>query len=370
MSREASSGRFLIVRLSAVGDTIFSLPVACALRRHNPQAFIAWVVEPLSAMMVRTHDCLDEVIVVPRGWWKSPAELRKLRCKLAELEIDTTLDLQSLTKSALVARLSGARRRLGFTRPWGRELSLVLNNERVRVEADHVVNGYLEILKPLGIVSPQVEFRIPPDDKASGSMLAFVTRELKSQPFAVINPAASWPSKIWPIDRYGEVARYLGEQHGLRSIVLWYGDIERVWAEQIVSGSQGQALLAPPTKLNEVAALARQACLFLSSDTGPLHLAAAVGTPCVGLYGTSRVGRCGPYGSQHIALQAYYQDGTSRQRRSAANLAMQAITVAQVCDACEEIFIRGRAADRATPAAGLPHSARPHLEAHRSSTRR
>lgn len=339
MSRDASP-RVLIVRLSAVGDTIFSLPVACALRRHYPQAMIAWVVEPLSALMVRDHDCLDEVIVVPRGWWKSPAELRKLHGRLAELRIDTTLDIQSLTKSALIARLSGAKRRIGFTRPWGRELSLLWNNERVSVQADHVVDGYLEILKPLGIQSPRVEFRIPEDVAARGVMAAFTAREFRGQPLAVINPAASWASKIWPIERYGEVARHLGQRHGLRSVVLWYGDTERGWAEQIVSGSQGQAVLAPPTKLNEVAALARQASLFLSSDTGPLHLAAAMGTPCIGLYGTSRVGRCGPHGSQHIALQAYYQDGTSRQRRSAANLAMQAITVAQVCDACDEILGR------------------------------
>lgn len=340
MRTESSSPRFLIVRLSAVGDTIFSLPVACALRRRYPQAFIAWVVEPLSAMLLRTHDCLDEVIVVPRGWWKSPAELLKLRRKLAELHIDTTLDIQSLTKSALVARMSGAQRRIGFTSPWGRELSLLLNNERVRVSADHVVDGYLEILKPLGIESPEVEFRIPEDEAAGAAMSGFLTRELRGQPFAVINPAASWASKMWPMDRYGEVARHLGQRHGMPSVVLWYGATERAWAEEIVAGSQGQARLAPPTKLNEVAALARRACLFLSSDTGPLHLAAGVGTTCIGLYGTSRIGRCGPYGPQHIALQAYYQDGTSRQRRSAVNLALQAITVKEVCNACDEILAR------------------------------
>jgi ADP-heptose:LPS heptosyltransferase len=216
----------------------------------------------------------------------------------------------------------------------------VLNNELVRAQADHVVDGYLELLRPLGIVSPQVEFRIPEDVAARASMAAFEDRDLAGQPLAVINPAASWASKMWPIARYGEVARHLGQRHGMRCVVAWYGAVERGWAEEIVAGSAGHAILAPPTKLHELAALARQARLFVSSDTGPLHLAAAVGTPCVGLYGTTRVARCGPYGQQHIALQAFYQDGTSRQRRAADNLAMQAITVQQVCQACDEVLER------------------------------
>jgi lipopolysaccharide heptosyltransferase I len=342
MTHATSSPRFLITRLSAVGDCIFTLPVACALRRHVPEAFIAWLVEPLSAGLLRPHDCLDEVIVVPRRWWKSPRASVELRRKLRSLEIDTTIDVQSLNKSAMAAWLSGAKRRIGFARPWGRELSLVLNNVRVREQSDHVVDAYLELLRPLGIEQPQVEFRIPEDPAARAAMAAFIDRELPGRPFAVINPGTTWNSKLWPIDRYAEVARHLGERHGVRSVVIWYGDAEQAMAGQIVAGSAGHALFAPPTKLNEVAALARRAALFLSSDTGPLHLAAAVGTPCVSMYGPTRIGHCGPYGQQHIALQAYYQEGTRYQRRAGDNRAMQAITAAAVCEACDKILRRGR----------------------------
>lgn len=338
-----ASPRFLITRLSAVGDCIFTLPVACALRRHYPDAFIAWVVEPLSAGLLRPHDCLDELIVVPRRWWKSPRVALELRRKLRSLAIDTTIDVQSLNKSSLAAWLSGAKRRIGFARPWGRELSLVLNNVRVREQSDHVVDAYLELLRPLGIHSPEVEFRIPEDPAARAAMAAFHDRDLGGRPIAVINPGASWDSKLWPIARYADVARHLGARHGVRSVVVWYGDVEHGFAEQIAAGAADQAVLAPPTKLNEVAALARRASLFISSDTGPLHLAAAVGTPCVGLYGPTRVGHCGPYGAQHIALQAYYQGGTRSQRRSGDNRAMQAITTEQVCDACDEILARDAA---------------------------
>jgi ADP-heptose:LPS heptosyltransferase len=105
-----------------------------------------------------------------------------------------------------------------------------------------------------------------------------------------------------------------------------------------VAAAEGNAVLAPDTKLVELAALARRAALFIGPDTGPLHLAAAVGTPCVGLYGPTRIERCGPYGKNHIALQAYYQGGTRRQRRRADNLAMQAIDVAHVCRACDDVL--------------------------------
>jgi ADP-heptose:LPS heptosyltransferase len=164
--------------------------------------------------------------------------------------------------------------------------------------------------------------------------------QLNGQSIAVINPGASWNSKLWPLDRYAEVARHLGQRHSLRSVVVWYGDVERSFAEEIVAGAGEHAVLAPPTKLHEVAALARAAALFISSDTGPLHLAAAVGTPCVAMYGPTRIGHCGPYGKQHIALQAYYQEGTRHQRRSGDNRAMQAISAIDVCGACDEILVR------------------------------
>lgn len=327
--------RYLIVRLSAVGDCILSMPVACALRRHDPHAFIAWVVEPLAAKLLHGHTCIDELIVVPRGWWKSPRELKQLRSKLRSLAIDTAIDVQSLSKSALVAWLSGAKRRIGLRRPWGRELSLVMNNVRVSPSSTHVVDGFLELLRPLGIDSPEVEFRIPEDPAAAAKIAGLV-----DSPLAIINPGAGWASKQWPVERYAQVAAHLGRRHALRSFVVWHGDTERACAEQIVAGSAGHAILASPTNLTELAALARRAALFIGSDTGPLHLAAAVGTPCVGMYGTSRAERTGPYGPGHARLQAWYQDGTSRQRRNADNAAMRAITVEDACRACDEVLAR------------------------------
>ena len=112
--------------------------------------------------------------------------------------------------------------------------------------------------------------------------------------FAVINPGAGWPSKLWPPERFAAVARYLGHDRGLASLVVWAGPEEQAWARTIVAGSEGHARLAPPTSLVELAAVLRRARLFISSDTGPLHLAAAVDTPCVGLFGPMPAGATGP----------------------------------------------------------------------------
>jgi ADP-heptose:LPS heptosyltransferase len=138
------------------------------------------------------------------------------------------------------------------------------------------------------------------------------------------------------------VAAQFGNATGMPSLVVWAGNQERSWADAIVAGSSGHARLAPPTSLTQLAALARRARLFIGSDTGPLHLAAAVGTPCVGLYGPMPAERNGPYGPQHIALQVRHFEGTSRQRRNVPPELMEAITVEMVCEACERILRRGR----------------------------
>jgi ADP-heptose:LPS heptosyltransferase len=158
--------------------------------------------------------------------------------------------------------------------------------------------------------------------------------------FAVLNPGAGWDSKLWPPVRFAQVAQHLGARHRLPSVVVWAGDRERTWAEQIVVHSAGYARLAPPTSLPELASLFRRSRVCVAGDTGPLHLAAAVGTACVGLYGTTRPADSGPYGSQHESVQAYFHHGTARARRRATNDAMQAIEVAQVTAACDRILSR------------------------------
>ena len=149
---------------------------------------------------------------------------------------------------------------------------------------------------------------------------------------------AGWASRRWPIDRYAELARYLGERYHLRSVVAWAGSEERQWADQVIVSAGGFAHMAPPTSLSELARLCRRATFFVGNDTGPMHLAVALGTPCVSLHGPTNALRNGPYGDDHIALQRVLLTGGSRERRGADNSSMQAISLAEVCAACDTLI--------------------------------
>ena len=332
------SPRILIVRLSAIGDVIQSMPIACALRERFPKAFLAWAVESHAGQLLRGHEALDELITLPRGWLKSPGGVWRLRRLLRGRRFDMAIEAQGLTKAAIVAWLSGAARRIGFGVPWGRELSRWLNTETVATPGPHIVQRNMQLLRPLGIESPAVRFQAPehPEDRQAAERI--IRQAGLESGFAIINGGAGWPSKLWPADRYAAVAAHLGTAWKLAVLVVWAGDKEKETGQRIVAGSQGHARLAPTTTLTELAALARRAKTFIGSDTGPLHLAAAVGTPCVGLYGPWSREVHGPYGLQHIALQKAHFVGSTRQRRAAPPQVMEAISIEDVCAASDRIL--------------------------------
>jgi lipopolysaccharide heptosyltransferase I len=334
------SPRILIVRLSAIGDVIQGLPVLNALRDRFPRAMLAWVVEERAAELLRGHQALDELITLPRGWLGSLTTVRRLRRRLRALEPEIAIDVQGLTKSAVAAWLSGAGRRIGFGGRQGREFSKWFYTERLRPASQHRIECYLDLLRPLGIESPDVRFEIP-DHRADRVAAKEVARQAGCQRgFCLINPGAGWPSKRWPLGRYAAVARHLDQTWGLPSMVIWTGVQGRAWADQIVCEADGHARLAPEMSLARLAALCRRARLYLGSDSGPLHLAAAVGTPCVGLYGPWPAETHGPYGPGHVAVQKMVCRGSTRKRRNASSKFMEAIDVESVCEACDRILRR------------------------------
>lgn len=333
--------RILIVRLSAIGDVLHGLPVLNAIRDALPDAEISWVVEGRTGDLLRGHPALTHLVNVPRGWLKSPREVLSLRGKLRALRPEIAIDLQGLTKSAVAAWLSGAKRRIGFGGVDGRELSPWLNRERVLPTKAHVIDRNLELLAPLGIWPKEIKFALPESAADGATADQIVKSHGCASGFAVINPGAGWPSKLWPPDRFGQVARHLGQVRSFPSLVVWAGAQEKAWAETIVANSAGHARLAPSTSLTELAALTRRATLFVGSDTGPLHLAVAVGTPCVGLFGPMPAERNGPYGPEHVAVQEVCLQGTSRERRAADGTSMAAISAVRVCAACDELLSRG-----------------------------
>jgi lipopolysaccharide heptosyltransferase I len=341
MAQAASNQRprILIVRLSAIGDVIHGVPVLCALREALPGAFLGWVAEGRAGDLLDGHPALDALVRVPRGWLKSPREIWRLRRQLHELRFDTAIDLQCLTKSAIAAWLSGARRRIGKRGSDGRELSRWFHNELVPCGGEHVIEHYLDLLKPLGIHSPTVRFDLPERSEDARMADGFLRANgITSGRFALLNPGAGWPSKVWPAERYGELARDLAKSHGLPSVATWGVPSERPLAERIVAASGGRAKLAPATSMTELAALCRRAALFVGSDTGPMHLAAAVGAPTISLHGPSRSDWCGAYGLENIRLQVRYEAGSALERRQADDSAMREIDVPLVAEACDRLL--------------------------------
>src|SRR5262245_12042961 len=336
-NRKSGSPRLLIVRLSAVGDCVQTMPLACAVREHWPDAHITWAAEKASAPLVEINDAVDRVLVLPKRFATSPRLLWRLRGELRRERFDYSLDPQGLTKSGLVAWLSGSRRRIGFARPAAREINPWLQTERVISRATHRVDRYLELLRAFGIERPRVRFGLTIPAAADQMAAELANRSELRGGYAVVNPGAGWDSKRWPIERYAEVTRHLADL-GLRSLVTWGGSQERAWAEEIVAGAAGPALLAPPTSLVELAAILRNACLFVGSDTEPLHLAAAVGLRCVALFGASAAVACSPFGSKHITLQQAFDESAGRKRAGAENWAMRQISVAAVNAACERLL--------------------------------
>jgi heptosyltransferase-1 len=333
------SPRILIVRVSAIGDVIHGIPVLCALRKAYPDAFLAWVAEGTAGDVLDGHPALDELVRVPRRWWKLPREVWRMRQRLRSMYFDIAIDLQCLTKSAITAWLSGAPRRIGKSGAEGRELSRWFNNELVETSGTHVLENYLSMLRPLGIESAAVKFDLPERAAEAEVVDQFLqTSGLAGRRYAVLNPGAGWPSKIWPAERYGALARHLHDVHGISSVAAWGLKTELPLAETIVSESGGHAQMAPPTTMMQLAALCRRAALFVGSDTGPMHLAVAVGTPTISMHGPSWSDWCGAHGPQNIRLQVRYEDGSSLERRRADDAAMRAITVDMAAHACDQLL--------------------------------
>jgi len=191
----------------------------------------------------------------------------------------------------------------------------------------------------LGIQSPAIRFDLA--ERAADAEVAerfLQARGLVGRRFAVLNPGAGWPSKVWPAERYGALARHLFDAHGVETIAAWGLPSELPAAETIVAASAGHAQMAPPTTMMQLAELCRRAALFVGSDTGPMHLAVAVGTPTISMHGPSRADWCGAFGRQNIRLQIRYEDGSSLERRRAGDAAMRAITVEMAAHACDHLL--------------------------------
>lgn len=336
--------RILIVRLSAVGDTILNLPVLCALRNKFPDAKIGWVVGTGAADILRGHPDLDDLIVLSNADLKSLRSYFKFLSRVRAWKPNIVIDAQGLTKSSLIGWFSGAKQRIGFAKSEfeGRELSGILNNILIKPQANHVVTRGLELLKPLGIENPPGLYKVPVNQKIEDDVAQELLRqnlgESCSRPFAILNVGAGWPSKMWPVERYATVAKHLAQQWKLPSVVAWGAPQEKPVAEQVAALSEGTATTMPPTSLLELSAWIRQASLFIGSDTGPMHLSVAIDTPTIALIGPMPLERVGPMGNRHRAIQCERLSERERNHRKTDMRPMLSIQTDDVIDACDSLL--------------------------------
>ncbi len=328
--------RILIVRLGALGDIIHGLPVAAALRDAFPDARIDWLVSSRHRAILDCVPIIDRRIVLDRSAPVARASAgtpafahralagrrasawRGVANAIAELraaEYDIAFDLQGLLKSSILARSSGAGRVVGFAPPHLRERwAHLFYTETIEPRAGvHVVDKNLALLEAVGLRNPPKRF--PLGAEQAGAEQARPLRSTEGtavgaelappgSPFALLNPGAGWPNKRWPPEWFGAVANRLRARHSLTSLVLW-GPGEETLARKVVEASEGAARLAPETGIGEMIDIVRAASLFVSGDTGPLHIAAAVGTPIVGIYGPTSPARNGPWDPADVCVSRF-----------------------------------------------------------------
>jgi heptosyltransferase I len=363
-----SNFRLLIVRLGAMGDILHALPAVTALRLAHPEWQIGWVVEPRWQALLSAgsgeqgsgvrQDRNAEMPVVDRlhfapsrEWKRHPLSSKTrnaigdLRRELRAANYSAVLDLQGAIRSAVIARMSGCARRIGEAHPreWPAQW---LFTERVVTHGAHVIEQDIELASAvagdtLSIINPL----LPTDPDAESWCAAWLATTFPSagRPIALITPGAGWGAKRWPPERYAAVAAGLAER-GLH-VVVNAGPGEETIAATIASGgtvpaaatvASGRAVAVTAT-LPQLIALTRRVALCIGGDTGPLHLASALGRPVVGIYGPTDPSRNGPYGTRARVLRSP-ESKRDHSRRDAPDPGLLTISPEDVLSAADELL--------------------------------
>jgi lipopolysaccharide heptosyltransferase I len=303
----------LIVKLGSIGDIVHALPALAAIRAAMPAAEISWVVEERSAEILRGDPLIDNLIEVDTHSLRDGmsvdevlANVRKQVRGLRQFKFDVAIDMQGLLKSAAIAKLSGVRRRWGFSRASLREpLGRILLTDTVKIDAGtHVIRRNLALAGGalnIDVSAQDLEFPIATSSEHTAEAEETIAR-VNGSPFAVLNLGGGWVTKLWPAERFGELADRLWADAGLRS-VLTTGPGEEALAERAFTSSSSGALHHAELSLKGFYELAKRASLYVGGDTGPTHIAVAAGTPIVALFGPTEWWRNGSPNSDDICIE-------------------------------------------------------------------
>jgi heptosyltransferase-1 len=352
--------RVLIVRIGAMGDVLHAMPAVAALRELHPDWFIGWAIEPGWSELLQTSADFDRASydagrsermplvdhwyqVPAKAWAKRPFALSTLsdvnaaRCHLRGEQFDICVDMQGSLKSAVVGRMAGAEVFAGPAEPREAQARW-LYKQRVSARSVHVVEQGCELLGgAVGETLLPAKATLPVDGEAEAwcdRLLAPIVAT--AERFVFIAPTAGWGAKQWPAERYGAVAAELGKA-GYRTLVNEaLGDR---FADGVIAASAGAATLVP-SSIGQMVALVRRAGVVIAGDTGPLHLAAALERPVVGLFGPTDPARTGPFGTTARVLR-HGSSGTDHSRRAETEEGLMQITVDEVVEAALELLRDG-----------------------------
>ncbi len=365
LSLPASAPRFeslLVVRLSAMGDIIHTLPAAAALRRAFPHATLGWLIEERWAELLCTlrhpragrrspqRPLVDRIHAVNTAEWRhAPFSFntwQQMAAGLSQLrgiQYDAAIDFQGAVRSALLARWSGAPIVYGSAQPRENVASMFYTRKvLLQTQGTHVVEQALALagavvssavvssaIIPTQTAEARVEF---PVDRDAENKIAGFTAERNE--FAILNPGAGWGAKRWPVERYGQVAKELAKD-GLCSLIN-YGPGEEELAVAVEDAGAGAARKIS-CSISELIALTRRARLFIGGDTGPMHLAAALKIPVVAIFGPTNPARNGPFGTRSIVLRSV-SSMTDHTRRPEPEQGLLEITVGEVVAATRKLL--------------------------------
>jgi heptosyltransferase-1 len=340
----------LLVKLSAIGDVVHTLPLLEVLRKNFPEARIDWLVEEEASPLIEGHQDIDHVIVSFRKSWQKRflssgdrsavlSEIKRFFRVLRSHEYDLVIDLHGLFKSGLLTGLSRGRRKIGFT--GGKEGSLLFLTDRPYPfdYNRHALDRYLQAAEYLGckINSWKGDIPLHAEDKAKIDRL-LAERFSPDNALIAINPMARWTTKLWDEERFSKLAERLREE--LSCKVLFTGSpSDRTLIETIVRRLDPPPVnLAGRTTLRELAYLYSRCRLVIATDTGPMHIAAAMGIPVVALFGPTAPWRTGPYGKGHTVIRKKLECGPCFRKKCSDPTCMKSITVEDVFDTVKKLM--------------------------------
>ena len=294
-----------VLRLSAIGDCCHALAVIRTLQRHLPETRLTWIIGKTEAGLMRGLDGVELMAYDKAGGRRA---MRELGASLARREFDVLLNMHASWRANRVSRLVRAQRRIGFDRDRARDLQWLFTDERILAQhRPHVIDGMFGFAERIGVTARELRWDLPLADSDYALADGIAGDEA---PLVVISPCSSNRARNfrnWPADRYAAVARHAAERYGARIVITGGGSaLELEYAAEIAgAGPDDLHDLVGRTSLKELAALIDRASLVLCPDSGPAHIATAVGTPVVGLYATSNPGRTGPVNSMDTTINAY-----------------------------------------------------------------